>query len=251
MARLGFFRRKEQPAGSALEARVGAAQAGDEAGREALLTDYRPFVLRVASRACGRYLRPEVDDEASVALIAFNEAIDRYDAQSGASFVTFAEMVVKRRLIDHFRRARGSRETPLSDFDVEDAEGQVSNPVEVAAALAVHRDRSEAEERRLDIERFQEALGAYGIALDDLVKASPQHRDARERAIAVARAVAGNPEWASYLREHRSLPLKALERAGGLGLSRKTLERQRKYIIAVALVLMERIEHLAAYLPQM
>jgi RNA polymerase sigma factor len=250
VARLGFFRRGEQSGAPALEARVAAAQAGDEASREALLTDYRPFVLRVASRACGRFLRPEVDDEASVALIAFNEAIDRYDAQSGASFVTFAEMVVKRRLIDHFRRARGSRETPLSDFEVEDAEGQVSNPVEVAAALSAHRERDEAEERRLDIERFKSALGEFGIGLGELVRASPQHRDARERAIAVARAVADNPEWSSYLREHRALPLKAIERAGGLGLSRKTLERQRKYIIAVALVLMERIEHLMAYLPE-
>ncbi len=250
MARLGFFRRKEMPAGPALEARVAAAQAGDTAGREALLADYRPFVLRVASRACGRYLRPEADDEASVALIAFNEAIDRYDPDSGASFVTFAEMVVKRRLIDHFRRARGGRETPMSDFDVEDTEGQLSNPVEVAAALDAHRRGSEAEDRRLDIERFRQALRSYGIELEDLVRACPQHRDARERAIAVARAVAGNPQWADYLRQHRALPLKALESAGGLEVSRKTLERQRKYIIAVALVMMERIEHLLAYLPQ-
>jgi RNA polymerase sigma factor len=247
---LGFFRRRGQAGSPTLEARVAAAQAGDQAIREGLLVDYRPFVLRVASRACGRFLRPEVDDEASVALVAFNEAIDRYDAQSGASFITFAEMVVKRRLIDHFRRARGSRETPLSDFEVEDAEGQVSNPVEVAAALAAHRERDEAEDRRLDIERFQAALREYGIGLHDLVRVCPQHRDARERAIAVARAVAGNPEWAAYLREHRALPLRAIERAGGLGLSRKTLERQRKYIIAVTLVLMERIEHLMAYLPE-
>ena len=205
--------------------------------------------MRVASRACGRYVRPEADDEASVALIAFNEAIDRYDAGSGASFITFAEIVVKRRLIDHFRRSRAGREVPLSDFEVEDAEGQVSNPVEIAAALSLHREQDDAEARRLDIDRFRTVLGEFGIGLDDLVRNSPQHRDARERAIAVARTVAGRPEWASYLRQHRALPLKALEQTGELGLSRKTLERQRKYIIAVALVLMEQIEHLMAYLP--
>lgn len=250
MARLAFFsRRKDPPVGPALEARVAAAKAGDDAAREGLLVDYRPLVLRVASRVCGRYLRPEVDDEVAVAMIAFNEAVDRYETGSRASFVTFAEMVVRRRLIDHFRRSHSGREIPMSDFEVTDDEGQVGNPVEVAAAVAAHQDAAEAEERRLDIQRFVAALGEYGISLRDLVAASPQHRDARERAVAVARAVAANPEWSAYLRRHHALPQKELERDGGLGVSRKTLERQRKYIIAVALVLMERIEYLMSHLP--
>ena len=44
------------------------------------------------------------DDEASIAMIAFNEAIDAYDDSAGASFLSFAEIVIKRRMVDYFRR---------------------------------------------------------------------------------------------------------------------------------------------------
>jgi RNA polymerase sigma factor len=249
VTRLGLFSRRGSGLPAGPEQRVAAAQGGDAAAREELLRAYRDLALRVAGRLCGRHLRPDRDDEASLALIALNEAIDRYDAQSGASFATFAELVVRRRLVDHFRREASRRETPLSAFEVADEEGQVSNPVEVAAALAARRAEEEDEERRLDVARFREALQAYGIELGELVRAAPQHRDARERAVAAARAVAGNPVWAEYLRRHKALPLKELERDASLAVSRKTLERQRKYIIAVAVILMERIEHLMAYLP--
>lgn len=62
------------------------AQQGDARVREQILQDYRPFYLRVASGTCKKYLVLGRDDEASIAMIAFNEAIDPYNVDGGASF---------------------------------------------------------------------------------------------------------------------------------------------------------------------
>jgi len=58
--------------------------------------------------------------------------------------------------------------------------------------------------------------------------------------------VAGQPELAQHLLTRRELPLKQLEEQ--VGVSRKTLERQRKYIIAVTLILLEDFYHLRRYI---
>jgi RNA polymerase sigma factor len=228
---------------------IAAAKEGDAEARDALIRSYHPFVLKVASRACGRYLQVGRDDEISISLIAFNEAIDRYQAGSGAAFVTFAEMVIRRRLIDHFRREGSRPEAPLSEFEQEDEEGEVWSPVEIRGALASHSDRQQAEDRCDEVRRYRQVLEGYGIGMKELVRLAPRHRDARERAIAIAREVARQPGWRDYLQRTRSLPLKEMEQDPRLGVSRKTLERQRKYIVAVALLFMEGFESLQSYVP--
>ncbi len=228
---------------------VQAAQTGDGAARERVIAEHTPLVLRVGARVCGRYLQPGRDDEVSVGLIGLNEAIDRYRAESGASFPTFAEMVVRRRLIDHFRRESARRETPLTEFEQEDDEGGTWSPVEFQRAQQVERDRQEAMDRRAEIAEFVGILRGYGITLEDLVRHSPQHADARRRAVAVARRIAQHPEWMAHLRRHRSLPLRDLEACPDLEVSRKTLERKRKFIIAVAVILTEGLPALRSYVP--
>ncbi len=237
------------PAGGDPAGLVAAAQAGDGQARERLIREQTPLVLRVASRLCGRYLRAGRDDEVSIGLIALNEAVDHYRAESGASFPSFAEMVVRRRLIDHFRREGHRRETPFSEFEREDGEGGGGPPLEFARALEVERDQREQQDRKAEIELFQSLLRPYGVTLADLLRQSPQHADARLRAVAVARAIAENREWSEHLRTKHALPLRQLEERGDLGVSRKTVERQRKFIIAVAVILMEGLQALRSYLP--
>ena len=228
---------------------LAAAQAGDAQARERLIARCVPLVLRVGARICGRYLQQGRDDEVSVGLMAVNEAVDRYRPDVGASFAAFAEVVIRRRLIDHFRRQGGRKEIPFSEFEQEDGDGSAWSAVELDRALEVERERSAQEDRRDEIAEFQRLLRPYGITIADLVRQSPQHADARARAVAVARAIAANQRWAAHLRAHHALPLKELEAQPDLGVSRKTVERQRKFIIAVAVILLEGLQALSDYLP--
>lgn len=221
------------------------ARLGDQSAREELLARYAPFIVRAAARATGRYVRPGSDEEYSVALSAFNEAIDGYSSDRGG-FLTFAETVIKRRLIDHYRRETRRPETPISDFEDTDDEGNVGNPVLLRESLLTFGAEAENEDRREEITRFCRELQAYGLTLAELARIAPKHEDARRSAIAVSRLLAADRELREYLRRKRELPLKALAEIAPV--SRKTLERQRKYIIAVSLILLGDYPHLQGYL---
>ncbi|HHT42345.1 MAG TPA: RNA polymerase sigma factor SigI [Firmicutes bacterium] len=226
---------------------VARAQAGDMVAREQLLQDYRPFFLRVASNSCRKYLVLGRDDEASIAMIAFNEAIDSYDSRGGASFLSFAEIVVKRRMVDYFRRqSRKSDEIPLSTFETEENEDSVIQKIEAKEAHTVLQIQEETEQRREEIFRLDQLLSHYGIRFAELVKISPKHQDARDRALQVAKTLISEPELLGYLTRKKSLPLKELE--ARVDVSRKTLERQRKYIITLALILIGDFHYLQEYL---
>ncbi len=226
---------------------VTRAQEGDALAREQLIHDYRPFFLRVASSSCRKYLVLGRDDEASIAMIAFNEAIDSYNRDGGASFLSFSEIVIKRRMVDYFRRqSKKNDEIPLSSFENDEHEDSVIQRIESKEAHAVLQIQEETEERREEIFRLDQLLSHYGIRFAELVKISPKHQDARDRALQVAKTLVSEPTLLSHLTSKKSLPLKELEER--VQVSRKTLERQRKYIITLSLVLIGDFYHLQEYL---
>jgi len=234
------------PTASPVDRLLAPARQGDKQAREELLKQYTPLVLRVGSQVSGRYLQVGRDEEVSVGLLALNEAIDRFEPARGASFITFAELVMKRRLIDYYRRQRGQSEIPLSQFDSEDDEGNTMQNLERGEAIGRFNEQRETEDRKEEIVRYGKRLADFGIKFSELVDICPKHEDARQRAIETARLVANNPLFSSHMMVKKELPLKKLE--DEVGVSRKTLERQRKYIIAVALILMEDYYFLKQYI---
>lgn len=247
---MGFFSRKGKPrtSGSDPDFLLERARNGDDQARETLIRDYLPFITRAASAASGRYLEPENDDQISIAMIAFNEAIDHYDGTRGVAFLTFAEIVIKRRIIDYHRKElRNAKTVPFSLYQEEDSgeTGLLLNRFEKSQAEEKLARENEADEIKAEIARFNADLKPFGISFADLVAVSPKHEDARLRAMAAASQVVENPLYREYLLNRKSLPLKALEKE--IKVSRKTLERQRKYIIAVALLLMRDYVFLKEY----
>ncbi|QGG46690.1 RNA polymerase sigma factor SigI [Heliorestis convoluta] len=225
------------------------AQEGDDTSRNALIKKFTPFIMRVASNVSGRYVRLGSDDEASIGLIAFNEAINNYREEKGVSFLSFADTVIRRRLIDYFRKeSKAQKVLPLSSFeDRNDESGEdVSNRLEIRQAQETFRIENEATDRRAEIVQYDKLLRDFGLSFAELVEVSPKHEDARRRAIDVARLIAETKEYRDYLKVKGSLPLKALEKE--VDMSRKTLERQRKYIIAVTVIFLENLEYLKEYI---
>lgn len=209
-----------------------------------------PLMLGLGAKICGRFLHLGVDDEASVGLEALWEAVRTYRPETGAPFAAFAAMVVRRRLIDHYRRACRRREVPFASCEREDGKGHMATTLEIGPALQAHAAAVAAGECREELCEFVRLLESHGITLRALMRSSPRYRDARERAVTVARALVASPGWTSAVRQSGIVPAALLRQAAAAaGIGRKTLERRRRYILAIALLLAEGFPRLAAYLP--
>lgn len=226
------------------------AQQGNGMVREHLIRSYTPFILKMTSKVSGRYVRMGEDDEVSVSLMAFNEAIDCYDTGKNSSFLSFAETVIKRRLIDYFRKESTviKRVIPLSSFEQEDDEnpGSTYYYIESNQSVEAFQAKSNAADRREEILQFNLKLKEFGISFQELVSISPKHEDARVRAMEVAKIIAEDRDMINHLLVRKEVPLRLLERK--VDISRKTLERQRKYIIAIVLILINDFDHLRQYI---
>lgn len=86
-----------------LEESVVLIQQGDQTLLNETIDSYKPFIAKTVSSVCKRYIY-ESDDEFSIGLIAFNEAIEKYTPERGSSLLSFAEVIIKRRVIDYIRK---------------------------------------------------------------------------------------------------------------------------------------------------
>lgn len=217
---------------------------GDNQAREDFLEECRPFVFKTACRVSRRVLEWGRDDELAVALIAFNEAIDRYRSDSGVPFLAYARMVMGSRLTDHYRR---ECRVTLSSVPLPSS-GDAAASIEHAKSWEVYWEEKAAEEREEEIKEYSQLLTSFGVTFDDLVKCSPRHSDTRHMLMRAAWALVGEDALLKELKYKKKLPLTELEKCTGI--RRKNLERGRKYIIAMALLISRREEflYLSSYL---
>ena len=78
------------------------------ADKNKIIQDHIPFIIKTVSDLTGRYVTLD-DDEMSIALLAFNEAIDKYDNTKGA-FLAFARLVIRSRLLTYLQTEQVSHQ---------------------------------------------------------------------------------------------------------------------------------------------
>ncbi|WP_197970076.1 RNA polymerase sigma factor SigI [Mesobacillus harenae] len=228
-----------------LEETVIEIQQGDLILRDELIKSYKPFIAKTVSSVCKRYIS-ESDDEFSIGLIAFNEAIQKFQPEKGNSLLSFADVLVKRRVIDYIRlQAKGKNQVIGFGSELQDGD-HPTNSIEDELSIEEFRKKTDGELRKEEIIQFQEVLKDFGLSFQDLVEQSPKHADARRNAMEIANILVENHELKFILLEKRKLPIKQLEEL--VSVSRKTIERNRKYIIAVSLILIGDYIYLKDYI---
>ena len=227
-----------------LRGRLLRARSGDRRAREDILEDYAAFARAAAHRVVGHYVGSE-DDLASIALMGLDEAIDSCgEEQLSRGFFGFAEMVIRRRVIDQLRRERRfGREIPLGAFGAE-GEGEAPLPI-VAGSMKRSRMEEEAAILREEIGRLEKTLDRFGISFADLPRLSPSRSDARRRCLAAARDLLDSgTDMSDFFRTGR-LPLVRMQ---DRVLGRKALERHRGYLVTLLTVLSGDFPALGEYL---
>ena len=195
-----------------------------------LIRDYTPFIRSEASKCISRPCT-EQDDESSIAMIAFHEAIMGYDRGKGA-FLSYASMLIRSRIIDFQRkeaRHRGNlslyAESGEDDRTILDEVADERDHFEEAAGLAATRQ---------EIEELSAVMAEFGVSFSDVAANSPKQERTLEACAAAIRYAAENEPLLDELLRTKKLPLSQL--VLGSGAERKTLERHRKYILVMLLI---------------
>jgi len=210
---------------------------------EAFIREFELFILQTANKGSGRYITKQ-DDQWSIALSAFHEAVNSYDINKGA-FLPFAETVIRRRLYDYARKEkRHDCEVLIDSYTVEhDLEDEsASVKLEVMSKTSTGREP----DARLEIQALSATLAEYGISFMDLTEASPKAAKTKAVCAKAVRYLAWNPALLDEMRRTKTLPLKIIEKNENL--PRKVLERHRKYIIAGAEIISGDYPILSEYL---
>ena len=212
---------------------------------ERFIEAYQPFILRTASRYAG-FCVTRSDDEFSIALLAFYEAVRQYDP-AGGSFGAFAALVIRHRLADYYRALRHFEpEIPLSPqvFDGGADRDGVSLPIQLAVSAAMAR--GEGEGVAGEIEAANRQLQPYGFCFADLAACAPRAEKSRRACARAAATLAQDTQLLAALKRQQRLPVKRLSRASHV--PPHVIERHRRFIIAAALLLGGNYPRLRAYL---
>ena len=214
--------------------------------KNTFLHEEQMHILRLASRIVHKPLTYS-DDEWSAALWAVSEAIDTYEEDKG-DFWPYASLVMSSRLKDLYRRdARYAQEVTVRpeafDGDVEEEDPDYLTQCEVQQHAGTQADTSLKDE----ILALQQELRPYGISFFDLAECSPKAEKTRLSCAQLVKAFfAPPPPLVEKLRKTGSLPVKEL--LSRVRISRKIVDRYRKYLITSALILDGDYPGLADYL---
>ena len=203
----------------------------DMAAADEMIRAYMPFIRKETAKFLKRPLVEENDDELSIAMIAFHEAIQDYSIIRG-SFLHFAALHIKSRLIDHFRketRHRGliSMDHPASEEEDTPLRDKLADPEDLI------QDGMLRDATRSEIEEFSASIRTFGIHLSDVAAHCPQQQRTLEACRLALTYAKDNPQIMDEFLRTKRLPISLI--AAGSGVERKTLERHRKYMVALLL----------------
>lgn len=216
-------------------------QKGSEWSRDDFLKKHESLIKVFTSTVCKRYVDAS-DEEYSIGLLAFNEAIDQFQVEYNKKFLGFAEIVVRRRVIDYIKKEKRNQVRNVL-FEAVALEEEVSPQW----SMDSFKKETEMSERKEEIERYELVLADFGLGFEELTKLSPKHRDARKSAADIAELIVRDDHLKYHILEKKTLPIKELLVQSQV--SKSTLERQRKYILSLVLLLVGEYQYLKDYLP--
>jgi RNA polymerase sigma factor len=218
-------------------------QNGDEQLRNIFIESYEPFIAKTVSKTVGGCIVPKDSEAFSVGLSAFNEAIDKFDEQKYFVFLSFSEQVIRRRVIDHIRsNSKESKVLPFTFFEENKAE------FEEKYLATGSDDGFEEVEYKEEIDSFEELLKQFDITVEELTECSPKHKDARQSSIRIAKLLEQNEDLFNKMLKKGKIPYKELEKVAAV--NKRTIQRNSKFIIAVAIIFKFKFEIFKSYISE-
>jgi RNA polymerase sigma factor len=209
-------------------------QLGDQTIRNQFIQQYMPFIIKTTSHFLNRYIEIENNDELIIAMIAFDEAITKFDPEKG-SFIGFAERLIKNRLID-FQRT-GDKTRVLSYDDPNST---------IAKHIALSYDLEERVHEKNEIEAYEHSLKLFGLSYESLIETSPKHIKTRTTALSIGKQSSGDPPIVEKLYSTKRLPITKI--ATRFKVTIKVIKRSKALITSVIIAYVEKFESITNWI---
>jgi RNA polymerase sigma factor len=219
---------------------------GDKYLKEKFIEDYIPFIVKVISSFyTSRIVDVKNSDEYSVGLIAFNEAIEKYDSSKSNRFLNFAQMVIRRRVVDYLRNISSinKHEIPFSYFN-----SKSDSELEEKLNMFDFGWRADKYELKYEFKDFSRQLESYGLNIKSLHSYIPKHRDSKQMCIGIAKKIVENKNIYEKLKTKKYFHMKELTKV--IDVHPKTVERNREFIICLCIIYDSDYVNLKSYLNQ-
>lgn len=163
---------------------------GNNEAASRLVSQYLPFIKSETAKYIKRVPQEGRDDELSIAMFAFHEAVLSYEKTRG-SFLAYAARAIRNRLIDYSRKEQ--RHSNLISLDKADDDGgedgrSLMEKLDTGRDdIHEHAERSAARE---EIGKFAAELSGFGLSLADIADNCPKQErtlTACHRALAYAK----------------------------------------------------------------
>ncbi|MEN8076399.1 sigma-70 family RNA polymerase sigma factor [Clostridioides difficile] len=201
-----------------------------------LIKEYMPLIVKTISSITGRYVSVENDDEFSIALIAFKEAVDKYREDRG-SFSSFVKLVISSRIKNYL-----VKENKFNNVD--SIEELKDNGIDISDVY--HTPMESSDDLSIEILNLKEEINKFGFSFEDLVEEAPKHEDTRKRAIDISENVNNDVLLKSFMYEKKRLPIKQISTK--FSVTEKIIKRSKKFIISVVIILDKNFRNLKLWI---
>ena len=189
-----------------------------------LIENHMPFIIKSISDVTGRYVSCENDEELSVGLLGFHEAIERYDNEKG-HFLSFAKLVIGSRIKNYLKSENKHQHSSLEEL--------LDKGVEIKDEyLEQKEDNSILVE---EITRLKTEISSFGFTLEDLVNEAPKQQATRKNAISLSEEISKDEEFTSFMYVKKRLPIKRIVLK--FSVTEKVVKRSKKFIISVIIII--------------
>ena len=204
---------------------------------EDLIQRHMAFIIRTISNLTGRYVAVENDEEFSIALSAFAEAVAKYEEERG-SFLGFAKLVMESRLKTYLAREQvRPREVSL---EVLYESGQ-DFPDESQSA-------SSGENLHEEVMLYKRELSLFGLTLEVLADEAPKHRDTRRNALGIAEKASNDPPTVKITYAKKRLPIRGVARIAQV--TEKVVKRSKDFILAAMIIFVKEFPGLNRFIAE-
>lgn len=189
---------------------------------EYLIEKYMAFLIKTVSGFTGRYISIENDEEFEIALLAFTEAVEKYQSEKGV-FLAFAKLVIVSRLKNYAEKEKKHEKVVSLDELYESGQDFQAEETE-----------EQDDYLQQEILRYKKELLFFGLTFEKLADEAPRHKDTRETALDAAEKAGKDEEIVEETYRKRKLPIRRV--AVLAELTEKVIKRSKSFILSAMII---------------